>query len=180
MIRNYSIYDVKSIMKDLQDYKQELEDKREIFIRRLMELGIGMANVQLGEFAGMVKFEKTIDENGGIIVASDSTKIVRVWYSDKKLTKQKSYEVSPLLLSEFGSGWLAEVSSGVNMASPIGEVGQGTMPGQTHAFDENGWWWYDEDGEKHHSYGQAPTHPLYYAVLEMQTQIDLVAREVYG
>lgn len=179
-VSNYSIYNIKSVIKDLRDYQEEFEDKREIFIRRLMELGIRTANVHLGEFAGMVMFEKTIDENGGIIVASDKEKLVKVWYTDKKLTKERSYEVSPLLLAEFGSGWLAEVSSGVNMASPIGEVGQGTMPEQKHAFDENGWFWYDEDGEKHHSYGTAPTHPLYNAVIEMQTQIELVAREVFG
>lgn len=179
-VLNYSLYDIKSVVKELRDYQQELEDKREIFIRRLMELGIKMANSRLGNYAGMVMFEKTIDENGGIIVASDREKIVRVWYTDKKLKNQRSYQVSPLLLSEFGSGWLAQVTSGVNMASPIGEVGQGTMPGQKHAFDENGWFWYDEDGEKHHSYGEAPTHPLYFAVLEMQEQIEAVAREVYG
>ena len=179
-VSNYSIYNIRSVIKDLRNYQKDLEEKRVIFIRRLMELGIRMANAQLGEFAGMVVFEKTIDENGGIIVASDKEKLVKVWYTDKKLTKERSYEVSPLLLAEFGSGWLAEVASGVNMASPIGGVGQGTMPGQKHAFDENGWWWYDEDGEKHHSYGSAPTHPLYFAVIEMQTQIELVAREVYG
>lgn len=179
-MKNYSIYDIKSIIKDLEDYKKSFEDKRVIFLRRLMELGISMANKQLGEFAGMVVFEKTIDENGGIIVASDGEKLLKVWYTDKNLTNERSYEVSPLLLSEFGSGWLAEVASGVNMASPIGVVGQGTMPGQKHAFDEKGWWWYDEAGEKHHSYGSAPTHPLYHAVIEMQTQIEIVAREVFG
>ena len=181
-VLNHSIYDIKGVIKELRNYQDELEEKRIIFIKTLMDLGISMANDRLGEFVGMVAFEKSIDEEGGVIVAFDREKIVRVWYTSKTLSPEskRSYEVSPLLLSEFGSGWLAQVASGVNMASPIGEVGQGTMPGQTHAFDTRGWFWYDEAGEKHHSYGEAPTHPLYHAVIEMQTQIDLVAREVYG
>lgn len=173
-LKNYSIYNLNALIKDLQNYKQELEDKRIIFLRRLMEIGINMANKQLGEFSGMVVFEKTIDDDGGVIVATDGEKIIRVWYTDKNLTNERSYEVSPLLLSEFGSGWLAEVKGN------IPGVGQGTMPGQKHAFDANGWYWYDEYGEKHHSYGEKPTHPMYYATIEMQTQIEAIAREVFG
>lgn len=173
-LKNYSIYQLKDLIKDLEKYKKDFEEKRIIFLRRLMDVGIEMANKQLGEFSGMVVFEKTIDDDGGIIVATDGEKIIRVWYTDKNLTNERSYEVSPLLLAEFGSGWLAEVKG------EIEGVGQGTMPGQTHAFDVNGWWWYDEDGIKHHSYGEKPTHPMYYAVIEMQTQIEAIAREVFG
>jgi hypothetical protein len=169
-----SIGNIKGLIDDLKAYQKEIKDKRIIFIRRLMEVGIEMANTQLAEYAGMVVFEKTIDDEGGVIIAADREKIIRVWYTDKNLTKERSYEVSPLLLAEFGSGWLAEV------LLPVEGVGQGTMPEQTHAFDRNGWYWYDEGGMKHHSYGEAPTHPLYYAVIEMQRQINEIAKEVFG
>lgn len=172
-IINCSLKNIQKTIKELEAYRDSLEEKHYIFIRSLMEIGIQMAETQLGEYAGMIVFEKTIDENGGIIVATDGQKLVKTWYTDKNLTHERSYEVSPLLLAEFGSGWLAD-------AMEISGVGQGTMPGQTHAFDKNGWYWYDESGEKHHSYGEKPTHPMHHAALEMMQNIERVAQEVYG
>lgn len=42
------------------------------------------------------------------------------------------------------------------------DYGVGTYPGQTHAFDPNGWW-YTENGESIHSYGTPAAAPLGHA-----------------
>lgn len=172
----YSLNNLDELVKELNKYADSLAEKRNIFVRALMEEGISVAIAQYGEYAGMIKFEKIIDEKGGLIIASDGQKLVKTWYTDKALTNERSYEVSPLLLAEFGSGWLAKVY-GFDLK---GKVGQGTMPEQKHAFDTNGWYWYDEDGTMHHSYGEEPKHPLYYATIEMELQINKIAKEVFG
>ena len=171
---NASLGNLKKVIDELNKYKEELERKRIEFLNRLSDAGIEMAESQLGEFAGMVVFRKEIDENGAIIVATDKEVVIKSWYTDKKLTNERHYEISPLLLAEFGSGFYATV------LQDIEGVGQGTMPGQRHAFDTKGWWWYEADGTKHHSYGEPPKMPMYLATLEMETQIQKIAREVFG
>jgi len=80
------------------------------------------------------------------------------------------------LLAEFGSGWLANIS---NWNVP--GVGQGTMPNaEGHAFDRDGWWWYDTNGNKHNSYGEKPTYPMHAAMVAMMMEVDRIAREVFN
>ena len=76
-------------------------------------------------------------------------------------------------MAEFGSGWLSEVLFNVS------GVGQGTFPGQIHAFDEKGWYWTTEDGVKHHSIGEKPTHPMHNAMNEMIRDVEKIAVEVF-
>ena len=80
-------------------------------------------------------------------------------------------------MAEFGSGHLAEV------LFDIAGVGQGTFPGQTHAFDDVWHWkeWRDDHtGEWHHSKGFRPTHPMYQAEMDMIKEVVNIAKEVYG
>ena len=61
-------------------------------------------------------------------------------------------------------------------------VGQGTFPGQTHAFEDS--WWYKEwdengKGEWKRGRGVTPTHPMYHAKMKMYEQIYNVARKVF-
>ena len=105
------------------------------------------------------------------MIATDGQKVIRRWYYKGSI---KSEEVSPLLMSEFGSGWLAEV------LYDIQGVGQGTFPHQKHAFDEEGWNWTTPDGVTHHSMGEPPQPTMFSAIVEMQNSIEEVAREVFG
>ena len=174
-IINCSLKNIQKTIKELETYRDSLEEKGRIFLERLADEGIVAAESHLGEYAGMVVFTKETEENGLLLIAADREKLLKVWYTDKKLTNERSYEVSPLLLAEFGSGWLAE-----NLYD-IGGVGQGTMPNSYgHAADRNGWYWYTEDGVKHHSIGEPPTHPMHYAILKMYESIERIAIEVYG
>ena len=83
-------------------------------------------------------------------------------------------EVNVLAMAEFGSGKLAKV------LFDIGGVGRGTFPGQTHAFDDEGWSWKEIGTDRwHHSVGVEPTHPMYNAYIHMLEQIDAIAQEVF-
>ena len=160
---------------ELQKYKKELSDKCAEFVNRLLEIGVEAAQDNSGNYRGFIVFRKHLltfeDGVDGVLVATDGTKIVREWYRGGKVV---SAEISPLLMAEFGSGWLAKV------LDDIEGVGQGTFPNQTHAFDRDGWSWTTPDGEYHHSIGEAPTYPMHSAVLTMLFEVDRIGREVFG
>lgn len=168
---NLNSKSIKEAIKDLDAYEQSIRDKSRRAIDMLIDKGIVVARNRIsGEYAGYISFQKEFkDELTGVtgtLVCTD-TKIMRQW-------KTGGYLVSPMLLQEFGSGWLA--SNPENFPG----VGQGTMPGQKHAFDTNGWWWEDENGNKHHSYGENPTHFLHNAYLQMVNDVYQVFREVFN
>lgn len=104
-------------------------------------------------------------------MAFDRAKITSVWKTKEGL---KSAEVSPLLMAEFGSGQYAQ-----NPNNIVG-VGQGTFPGQKHAFDEEGWYWVGLDDKLYHSYGIDPSMPMYEASQALFETAVRVAREVFG
>jgi hypothetical protein len=168
-------------IRELKEYKRTLHEKTEQFVARLIDVGIDTAESNCGQYAGLIVFKKHLftfeDGVDGVIVATDGSKIVREWMRDGSVV---SAEVSPLLMAEFGSGWLANVMSTQDYRSNTLGVGQGTFPGQTHAFDKDGWWWQTPDGERHHSIGEAPTYPMYSAMLAMQFEVDRIGREVFG
>lgn len=172
---------IQRAIQELEAYKKSISYKTEIFVSRLMDVGIKAAKAHSGKFSGMIVFTKelspTLNGCAGALIATDGQKLVKEWYASKKDAENqknvRSYEVSPLLLAEFGSGWLA------NVLGNVAGVGQGTMPGQKHATDPDGWYWYDEQAIKHHSIGEAPTYPMHSASMAIIAEIDQIAREVF-
>lgn len=166
--------DIDNLIKSLEQYRDTLDNKVDMFLSRLLNIGIETAKSFSGEYERFITFKKEINNGEALMIATDGQKIIKEWYTDKKLTHKRGYEISPLLMAEFGSGWLAVV------LSDIGGVGQGTMPNSYgHAGDPDGWYWYDETGYKHHSIGEAPTFPMNNAFIAMQNEIDSVAKKVF-
>lgn len=171
--------DIQRVIRELETEKYSLNKKAERFIYRLADKGIQTAKANAGKYGAYILFKKEVHgtDNGaeGLLIATDGTKLIKEWYTDKNLTQKRSYEVSPLLLAEFGSGWLATLQ---NWNVP--GVGQGTMPNSYgHAFDPDGWYWYDVAGVKHHSKGEKPTYPMHAAMVAMMMEIESTAREVF-
>lgn len=170
-----SVSEIRKAQKDLEQYKKDLVSKCQEFVRRLAESGIEVAEHNTGNFGHYIVFSVKTEPNRdgckGVLLATETGKIVSQWKTSDGI---KSADVSPLLMVEFGSGWRAE-----NPMNVPG-VGQGTFPDQTHAFDKEGWYWTDLNGELHHSYGIAPQTPMYKASLEMQNQIIKIAQDVFG
>ena len=167
--------DLEDLISALQGYRNNIKDNTERFLSDLADIGIRAAEKHTGDYAGYIEFSKEL-ENGSdgvkcILVAKDRQKIISRW---RYRGDWKEAEVSPLLMAEFGSGWFAEVLFPVE----DGSVGQGTFPGQKHAFDENGWSWTDEEGQ-HHSYGEYPSHPMFQASIEMMRVVDRFAKGAF-
>ena len=170
-----SIEGIKRLQDELQNYNNDLIRKNKLFVERLAQSGIIVAQQNVGNFGRYITFRVDVQQSGSnckaVLVATNTGHIINKWQTKDGI---KSADVSPLLMAEFGSGQKAENPLGL----PYG--GQGTFPGQTHAFDVNGWHWQDLEGQWHHSKGISPTMPMYKAMMEMHLNIKNIAREVYG
>ena len=172
---NLSEESVRNAIKELNQYKSDVLRKTQEYVSRLSELGIQTSKNNVGNFGRYITFSKELEPNKygckAIVLATQTGTIVSKWPTKDGI---KSADVSPLLMAEFGSGHRAE-----NPMNVPG-VGQGTFPDQTHAFDEDGWYWRDLDGELHHSKGVTPSMPMYKAFVEMELSTIRIAREVFG
>lgn len=179
---NLSVDSIRNMKKELMDYQNNtLPSLIKRFVEELAKIGIQTARANLGSIddlgnvSSLVSFTKEVNSQNdgyvGLVIAKDLAQIKQFWLSGGKV---KSADVSPLLMYEFGSGQKAS-----NPKSLPG-VGQGTFPGQTHAFDKEGWYWQDLNGKWHHSYGITPTSPMFHAFEEIERQVANVAKEVFG
>ena len=166
---------INDAIEKLENYKKSLKEKLKTLVQRLQYEGEISARLNSGEYSGMISFSKPIQTNEtgveGVLIATDGVKLIREWKYQGGI---KQAQVSPLLMAEFGSGWLAKVLDNIE------GVGQGTFPNQTHAYDVDGWWWETPDGERHHSYGEAPTYPIHSALFTMMFDVERIAREVFN
>lgn len=165
---------IKNAVNSLEKYKQSILKRCEQLVSELADDGIAIAETNVGNFGRYITFTKQIEpESNGctaIVLATETGQIKSQWLTSDGI---KSADVSPLLMAEFGSGWRAQ--NPLNVPN----VGQGTFPGQTHAFDKEGWYWRDLNGDLHHSYGITPTMPIYKAYVNTEQNILRKAREVF-
>lgn len=172
---NLNSKSIKDAVKYMENYKVRIAQKSKLLVERLIDVGIQVAYQHTGRYAGYVEFTKELESGEkqciGLLIGKDTKPFVSMWIL-KDGTKKRA-EVSGILMSEFGSGWLADVIWSVP------GVGQGTFPGQTHAMDVDGWYWTDTAGKPHHSIGEVPHYPMYNAYMAMLEQVDSIAREVF-
>lgn len=162
---------VKMAIRNIKRYQEQLDEKCTLFVQKLADQGITTAKLNAGEYGHYITFSKVITNSRHETVG----RLIAVGTPMERIRKGQTIFVDPLLLAEFGSGWESKVLDNVD------GVGQGTFPGQTHAFDPQGWWYIDATtGEKLHSYGEAPTYPMHSASIAMIFAINDVAREVFG
>lgn len=166
----------------LKTYRDSLATKNEQFVYELLNIGIKVAEERAshngyGRYITFYKKGKGGITTIGYLVGEDTQKIVTQWQYDKQ-GSIRTAAISPILFAEFGSAGFARVPFDVS------GVGQGTFPGQIHAFD--GSWWVKKLDEDTGEYvwtkwsGVEPTQPMYHAEMKMYEQIYNVARKVFG
>lgn len=176
-----SVAGIRSIQKQLKQYKKRLIEKCQVFVEQLALRGIAVGEANLGQFEKFITFSVETEQHGdgvkAIMYATNSGIIHSQWLNldENGNTIVREEDVSPILMAEFGSGLRAN-----NVTARKFGMGTGTFPHQTHAEDPEGWWYMTLDGEWHHSYGVTPTMPMAKAQIEMLDQIDTVAKEVFG
>lgn len=179
----FSLSDFTDAQKKVLAYRNGLIQKCGIFVQKLANKGILVGEQVLGDsdegYSRYITFGVDLEYSKykckGLMYATNTGIIKSQWMTKDGV---KEADVSPLLMVEFGAGlrannaWAATASHG--------KGGTGTFPGQTHAFDPEGWWYQDLGGEWHHSYGVTPTMPMGHALSEMMDQIHSTAMEVFG
>lgn len=165
--------DPKSIdkaIRQLEQYEDQLQDRAEEIVRILSLRGYDVA---YGIMSGNVYSGETL---GSLTIVEESPTRHVLMASSKAL-----------LFFEFGAG---VQGVGHPLAGELG-MGAGTYPGQTHAFDPDGWWYptddpgliirYSKDGQGFgHSYGNPPRMPMYMAAKTVKDELLDVAKEVFA
>lgn len=170
-----SVKGIEQLKKDLLNYKDNtLPNLLKQYVTALAQEGIFVAKQNVGGFGKYITFsvktEVSKDGCKALMLASENGKIISTWKSYGEI---KSAEVSPLQMAEFGSGWGAE------NPMQIPGVGQGTFPGQTHAFDKEGWYWLDENDNLNYSRGITAKMPMYKASIRIQEIAKKKAKEIF-
>lgn len=159
-----SVSEVNKAIQEVEAYKKELNNKVQVFARRLSELGLTTAKAIISNH---VDTSATI---GSLRIETDST---------GQITRMRVVvESEAILFLEFGAGITYNQGNENPKAGELG-YGVGTYPDQTHAYDPNGWWYQDENGEWKHSYGTKAVMPMYNASQVMMTQAVKIAKEVF-
>lgn len=170
-----SVKGIEKLKKDLLRYKEvELQQKIKLYVEELANEGIIVSKQNVGGFGKYIMFsvQTEIQKDGckALLLATETGVITSTWNRYGTIV---SADVSPLLMAEFGSG------SGAENPMNVPGVGQGTFPGQTHAFDKEGWYWQEEDGTWKYSKGITAKMPMYKASLKIQEIVISKAREVF-
>lgn len=172
--------DIKRMADDVERYQTEFQIKVHTILRKLADRGIAAAAMSVGNMGQYITFTKENDPYGVTVVARETSVIVAEWLRYGHLVHA---EVSPLLMSEFGAGRHAIIWEGqtehTNTLPDGKQIGRGTFPNQTHAFEDS-WYYMDLSGNWHVATGIKPTRPLHNAVIEIITQVEATAREVFG
>lgn len=155
---------IQAAIDELNQYRDDLRRKNNEFARRIAEAGIGTVKDIMDsipdEESGEYDTELVMDVKGEVCGAA-------IRLSGNKV-----------LFVEFSAG----VRYGTkNYPLPSGaKYGVGTYPGQKNAFSPHGWWYIDEQGEKHHSYGNRAYMPMYHATETVALEARRIAKEVFG
>lgn len=170
-----SVKGIEQLKRDLLNYKDvTLKNLLQKYVTELAKEGIAVGKQNVGGFGKYITFsiktDVTKDGCKALMLAEETGKIISSWLTSEGI---KTAEVSPLLMAEFGSGW------GVENPMKVPGVGQGTFPDQTHAFDKEGWYWIDLNGNLNYSKGINAKMPMYKASLYIQEIAKSKAKEVF-
>lgn len=163
---NLSVEGIQKLQQELQNYKNELNRKNVVFVRRLAELGIPIIDSKIAQAQG----DSDKSHNTYIKLTSGTT------YTRAVLT----VEGQDILFIEFGAGvhyngavGQSPNPKGAERGYTIGSYGQGKG-------SQDSWTYTADTGEWVRSYGTEATMPVYSASIEIMRSIKRIAREVFG
>lgn len=172
---NLSPSSFRTAAKEVQAYQKNLPAKCRTLVERLTEIGLQEAKARIGQSP----LGSTITITTKASPAKVGCKAILVGVGQTQQPADEKFEpINTLIMVEFGAGITYNPVDNPT-ASEFG-FGIGTYPGQTHAFDPEGWMYKDADGKWHHSFGIKATMPMYGATQAMGDQISKIAKEVFG
>ena len=156
----FSLGEIDKAIKQIEDYKKQFQQKKQIFLQKLAEYG---------------------QRNASLLYPDDITTDV-YWKDEDTIVVRASGE--EIAFIEFGTG----ITYGGGHPNPVVyddgtaiQMGKGTFPStKGHWDDPNGWWYPIGDGNYIHTYGNPPTASMYNTARAIEQQAESIAREVFG
>lgn len=172
---NLSVSSLDTLIKELEAYRDALPEKCKTFCELLAKEGIAVAKgvLQGSRYAGYVAFSMEMEPGvAGCTAVMTATETGKITLPYNRYGKTVTVDVSPLLMSEYGSGIHAI------------EGWRGTFPnpnrhGESHGL-EGHWSWKDLSGKWHSSTGEEPKREIFLAAIEMREKIAGAARQAFG
>lgn len=165
---------IEIVKKKLVQYRDvELPMKCKEFVERLLQSGVSVSMAKIDE-SPLGKYVTVTTD-----ISDDKMGCKGILLAKGEVKEQEGYAPFSILLAiEFGSG--IHYNPTPNPLSAEMGYGVGTFPGQVHAFDQNGWYFWSEEKQQWiHSYGVKATMPMYSADMEMIQKVEKIAKEVF-
>lgn len=173
--RGTTTISIEQAIKELEKYRDSLQYKCDIFIRRLAEIGVEAAQQRLatgqGDSSRDARFSMVFNTSEGLVEG-------RIIITSTPHVDKDGRVFYPHLAWEFGAGIHFNNGNANPHAHELG-MGVGTFPGQRYALNDY-WWYRDDAGNLHFSQGTQATMPMYNASKEIILQIEAIAREVFS
>ena len=168
-----SIKGLNDLKRQLLQYKDELPMKCEKLVSRLLQSGVAVSQAKISE-SPLGKYVTVTTD-----ISADKVGCKGILLAKGAVKEQEGYAPFSILLAmEFGAG--AHFNPTPNPLSAEMGYGVGTFPGQIHAMEPGGWYfWSDEKQQWIHSYGVKATIPMYSADMEIIKNVVKVAKEVF-
>ena len=166
---------IEALKSQLLQYKDSLAIKCENLVSRLLQSGVAVSQAKISE-SPLGKYV-TVTTN----ISADKMGCKGVLLAKGAVKEQEGYAPFSILLAiEFGAGVHFNPTPNPLISSEF-PYGVGTFPGQVHAFQSEGWMYWDEKVQEwRHTYGVKATMPLYNADMEIIQNVVKIAKEVFG
>ena len=168
---------VTDAIKELENYRDSLIDKNELFVKRLADIGVNVAMFTItskgqGDAEREADFYLNFSTSEGITEG-------RLTITSKPHVNKDGRVFYPHLAWEFGVGNYFNGPKSPNPKANEFGFGPGTFPEQTHVPEPGFWYYRDRNGEAVRSYGTKATMPMYKAAMTMLEEIEQIAKEVF-
>ena len=169
-----SVNGIEALKRRLLQYKDNLPIKCENLVSRLLQSGVEVSQARINE-SPLGKYV-TVTTN----ISADKMGCKGILLAKGAVKEQEGYAPFSILLAiEFGAGVHYNPTPNPN-ADKFG-LGVGSFPGQIHAFQSEGWMYWDEKAQEwRHTYGVKATMPLYNADIEIIQNVIRIAKEVFS
>jgi len=167
-----------------------------------MTINVELSEESLDEAIMAVQvYRDSIDQKASRLVGDLATQVEEyatyelskhIWTGETIASLQKNYKIGAMTAEvlvggaavwlEFGTGVVANPVGVGGFAHPkaaelgmygIGEYGHG------HGADPNGWWYYDEEGRKRHTFGIPATMFMYHSAWNARRDLPNLARRIF-
>ena len=169
-----SVSGLNNLKRQLLQYKDDLPTKCEKLVSRLLQSGVTVSQTSISE-SPLGKYV-TVTTN----ISADKMGCKGILLAKGAVKEQDGYDPFSILLAiEFGSG--VHFNPTPNPLSAEMGYGVGTFPGQVHAMEPGGWYFWSEEKQQWiHSYGVKATMPMYSADMEIIQNVVKEAKDVFG